>query len=96
VAAATPASAVTGATGRGETSSAAVQTDAPSEIPDGADSYTVREGDSLWSIAKRVLGAEASPAQVAREVHRLWRLNADRIGTGDPNLIVAGQTLRLH
>lgn len=65
-------------------------------IPDGADSYTVRTGDSLWSIAKRLLDSGASTAEVAHEVHRLWQLNADRIGTGNPDLIMAGQTLRLR
>ncbi|MCA1679584.1 MAG: LysM peptidoglycan-binding domain-containing protein [Actinobacteria bacterium] len=66
------------------------------DIPDDADSYLVRSGDSLWSIAKRLRGPRASTAQVAREVNRLWHLNADRIGTGDPNLIMPGQTLRLR
>jgi len=64
-------------------------------IPRGADSYLVRPGDSLWSIAKRLLGSDASNAQVASEVERLWQLNAERIGTGNPNLIVAGQKLAL-
>jgi hypothetical protein len=35
-------------------------------------------------------------AEVEAEVARLWRLNAARIGTGDPNLIYAGTALRLH
>ena len=65
-------------------------------ISESAESYLVRPGDSLWSIAKRLLGPEASTAQVAREVHRLWTLNAERIGTGDPDLIMVGQTLRLR
>jgi hypothetical protein len=29
-------------------------------------------------------------------VQRIWRLNEDRIGTGDPNLIYVGTTLRLR
>jgi LysM domain len=75
---------------------AAVRPVAAPAIPEGAASYTVRSGDSLWSIAKRLLGPNVSTAQVAREVHRLWQLNAERIGTGDPNLIMVGQTLRLR
>jgi LysM repeat protein len=60
------------------------------------DSYTVRRGDSLWSIAERLLGPDASAGQVAREVHRLWTLNTDRIATGDPNLIHPSTVLRLR
>lgn len=56
--------------------------------------YVVQPGDSLWSIARRLLPAGASDAQVAREVSRLWTLNASRIGTGDPNLISVGLELR--
>ena len=59
-------------------------------------SYTVRAGDSLWSIARRLLGAGASNGQIAREVNRLWQLNQDRIGTGDPSLIHIGTELRLR
>ncbi len=38
---------------------------------------------------------QAGDAQVAVEVERLWQLNADRIGTGNPDLIYPGQELRL-
>jgi hypothetical protein len=58
-------------------------------------SYTVQEGDSLWSIAKRLLGADVSTGRMAREVDRLWRLNSQRIGTGDPSLVYVGTVLRL-
>jgi hypothetical protein len=56
----------------------------------------VQPGDSLWSIAKRLLGPDASPAQIARKVSRLWDLNDDRIGTGRPDLILVGTKLRLR
>jgi nucleoid-associated protein YgaU len=55
----------------------------------------VQPGDSLWRIAARHLGADATTAQTAREVNRLWELNQQRIGTGNPDLIFPGQTLRM-
>jgi LysM domain len=58
--------------------------------------YTVQPGDSLWSIASRLVGPSASAARVARELNRLWELNRDRIGTGDPSLIYAGTVLRIQ
>jgi hypothetical protein len=56
----------------------------------------VQPGDSLWSIAKRLLGPGASPAEIARKVSRLWELNAARIGTGRPDLILVGTKLELR
>jgi hypothetical protein len=67
----------------------------PAQRPIGGPSYTVRAGDSLWSIARRLLGPEASAGRIAREVNRLWELNQDRIGTGNPNLIHVGTVLKL-
>jgi len=57
--------------------------------------YVVAAGDSLWSIADDRLGPGASSAQIAREVHRLWQLNSERIGTGDPDLLSVGTSLVL-
>ena len=39
--------------------------------------------------------ARARHPEIAFEVGRLWRLNAMRIGTGNPDLIFPGQELRL-
>jgi hypothetical protein len=58
--------------------------------------HIVASGECLWSIAEGVLPAGASAAGIATEVSRLWHLNAARIGTGDPSLILVGTVLRLH
>ena len=39
--------------------------------------------------------AELQIARVAREVNRLWTLNSERIGTGDPDLLMVGTRLTL-
>jgi hypothetical protein len=57
--------------------------------------YVVHPGDSLWSIAARLLASRASATAVARKVARLWRLNRARIGTGDPDVLPVGVRLRL-
>lgn len=62
----------------------------------GKDTYVVRPGDCLWHIAADLLPANAGSEAVEAEVERLWRLNEDRIGTGDPSLIYAGTELRLR
>jgi nucleoid-associated protein YgaU len=58
--------------------------------------YVVQPGDSLWSIAKRLLGGDPSAGRIAREVNRLWTLNRSRIATGDPNLLMVGTRLELR
>lgn len=62
----------------------------------GKDSYVVQSGDCLWHIAAGLLPGNASDAQIAAEVARLWSLNESAIGTDDPSLIYAGTTLRLR
>ncbi len=62
----------------------------------GKDTYVVRPGDCLWHIAADLLPANAGTEAIEAEVERLWRLNEDRIGTGDPSLIYAGTELRLR
>lgn len=58
--------------------------------------YVVQPGDSLWHIAHTHLGGDPSNARIAREVSRLWALNNVAIGTGDPDLILVGQRLKLR
>ncbi len=58
--------------------------------------HTVRPGESLWVIAERELGPGADAAAISAEVARLWELNAEAIGTGDPDVIMAGTKLRLR
>jgi nucleoid-associated protein YgaU len=69
--------------------------DAQPALAKNARSHVVQPGESLWSIARTLLGSDASPAQIAREVNRLWELNKDRIGTGDPDLLKVGTRLTL-
>lgn len=57
--------------------------------------HIVRPGESLWSIATAHLGGTPTPAEVAGEVERLWQRNANAIGTGDPDLLLVGQRLRM-
>jgi len=66
------------------------------EGSDGSGTHVVSSGESLWVIAEGRLGEGASNADIAAEVSRLWELNGkDVIRTGDPNLILPGQELRL-
>jgi nucleoid-associated protein YgaU len=86
-----------GATGGAKSQRAAAQ---PSSSPSQQrvqtqSTYRVQPGDSLWRIAARHLGPDATTAQTAREVNRLWELNQQRIGTGNPDLIFPGQTLSM-
>ncbi|HEX4307194.1 MAG TPA: hypothetical protein VHZ54_14255 [Solirubrobacterales bacterium] len=62
----------------------------------GRRSYTAAPGDCLWSIATALLRPGASSAEIEAEIARLWRMNAARIGTGDPNLLLVGTVLRLR
>lgn len=66
--------------------------------PDAAEhrastvSVVVLRGDSLWSLAARSLGEEATDAQIAVEWQRWYAANAQVVGQ-DPDLIRPGQVL---
>ena len=54
----------------------------------------IRPGDSIWSISQKRLPSDASMAQIANEVERIFNANRDQIGN-DPTLILPGQELVL-
>ena len=61
--------------------------------PAAPDTYVVRPGDSLWSIARAHPGATGS-GSVERRWRAIWQANRDLVGD-DPDLILPGQALRL-
>ena len=67
---------------------------AAQQRPAGRGVHVVSAGDSLWDIASTRLGPDASSAEIAREVDRLWRLNAGSIRSGSPQLLAVGERLR--
>ncbi len=73
----------------------------PAAAPDRAGSlagrktHLVAAGECLWTIAAAYLPPGASNSEIAAVVNRLWRLNAGRIGTGDPDSLPVGVKLRL-
>lgn len=52
----------------------------------------VRHGDTLWGLAARHLGPDATDAQIAAEWPRWYAANASTIGP-DPDLLLPGQVL---
>ena len=78
------------------TSDVAVAAGSRQNLDQGSRFYVVQPGDSLWSIAKRLLGGDPSAGRIAREVNRLWTLNRSRIATGDPDLLMVGTRLELR
>jgi nucleoid-associated protein YgaU len=63
----------------------------PVARPTTPDTYVVRAGDSLWSIAR---AHPAPDADVESRWRAIWRHNHDVVGD-DPDLIHPGQALRL-
>lgn len=68
-----------------------------SHEPSGShrSTHVVDQGESLWVIAREALRADASNIETARYVSRIWDANAAAIGTGNPDLILPGQKLRM-
>ena len=62
----------------------------PSE-PGGASDYTIRRGDTLWAIASR-LKAQGVPGAHWDIIRQIQQMNPK---ITDPNLIIAGDTIRL-
>jgi hypothetical protein len=62
----------------------------------GHSVHIVQAGECLWSIAIALLPAGANNSEIEAKVEHLWKLNAVRIGTGDPSLLYVGTELRLH
>jgi hypothetical protein len=58
--------------------------------------HVVRPGESLWSIAERWLGEDATDPEIWDEVVRIWNVNKDHIPSGDPDLIHPGLRLRMR
>ena len=71
----------------------------PSSSGVASSEVVVAPGDHLWGIAERVLtqrlGRAPSDAEVAPFWSQLIEANRDRLATGDPDLIFAGQVFRL-
>lgn len=68
------------------TNDRAASTEAASETPKKT-TYTVKSGDSLWAIAKKLLGNGSRYSEI-------YNLNKSIIGS-NPNLIYPGQTLTI-
>jgi peptidoglycan hydrolase-like protein with peptidoglycan-binding domain len=75
---------------------AVVQRPRPAPVRSSASTYTVQPGDALWPIAERHLASSRSVTEIAQQVQELESLNRDRIASGDPDLLEAGEELRLR
>ncbi|MFO7243829.1 MAG: LysM peptidoglycan-binding domain-containing protein [Actinomycetes bacterium] len=66
----------------------------PASDPVSERVYVVQRGDSLWLIAKDLLGEGATDAQIAQAWPLLYEANRAVIGS-NPSLIYAGQVLQV-
>ncbi|MBO9705650.1 MAG: hypothetical protein J7474_09090, partial [Arthrobacter sp.] len=64
----------------------------PATHPSAPREVEVRSGDSLWILAARELGLEATDVEIARYWPRWYAANRDVIG-GDPNRLLPGTVL---
>ena len=71
------------------------ETKLPTESLIPAFTYTVKSGDSLWSIAqKHVVGTDASVDEIDRAWRAIWKANKSVIGN-NPSLIRPGQEISI-
>ncbi|MBT8212221.1 MAG: LysM peptidoglycan-binding domain-containing protein, partial [Acidimicrobiia bacterium] len=60
-------------------------------------SYRVEKGDSLWTIAARVVSEATGGTPDDRSIARYWRLlvaeNTSALTSGDPDMIYPGETV---
>jgi resuscitation-promoting factor RpfA len=66
---------------------------APRDAETVTDEVVVRRGDSLWRVAERALGPDATDAEIATEWPRWYDANRDVVGD-DPDLLLPGTVLR--
>ena len=60
-----------------------------------SNTYIIKEGDSLWSIAqKHIVGKDASVDEIDKAWREIWRANQGVIGD-NPSLIRPGQKISL-
>jgi nucleoid-associated protein YgaU len=68
-------------------------------VPVEAGTRVVLRGDSLWSIAAEQVRAALDRSPTDHEVGRYWvqlvEENRSRLASGDPDLILPGEILRL-
>ncbi|MFW6091404.1 MAG: LysM peptidoglycan-binding domain-containing protein, partial [Actinomycetota bacterium] len=80
-----------GTTEAGQTAAAPLAP-APVRETDPGDEVVVQRGDTLWAIAARHLGPDATVAEIAAEWPRWYATNRTVIGD-DPDLILPGTIL---
>jgi len=59
---------------------------------DGRATVTVRRGDTLWALARRAIGPDATAAEIGDAWPRWYEANRSTIGA-DPDLLLPGQVL---
>lgn len=62
-------------------------------VPDERTLVTVRRGDTLWDLAARHLGPQATDAEIAAEWPRWYAANREAVGD-DPDLLLPGRQLQ--
>ena len=65
--------------------------DEPAEEPDEQHIYTVKSGDTLWSIVKNYYGYN-NDTDIANKVNEIVEIN----DLGNPNLIFVGENITLN